>query len=269
MKAHISPLVYKIITKGQESDIDKLLSSKSEEIEGLFMEEEMGFLDGKPLSLYEKLERFLWRLSGSTDDLIWSIKYYTQRIYRKSHTSDRDLFELYPRLTDLILPKLEAFKNSHRAGHPMCFCDWTPTKDDPKYGGMGMTKAQYEKDKKKGIFKGGGMKAWDKTLDEMIFAFNFIKYHEYGGKKQAAFFERYKIKDPTAETKANMHLNYVYKSKEDGHMMWSGERLKNEKKYELVKTEPIYYNTESEKALYERAEKGLQLFAKHFLSLWD
>ena len=30
-----------------------------------------------------------------------------------------------------------------------------------------------------------------------------------------------------------------------------------------------YYNFDLEREYYERVQKGLQLFAKHFLSLWD
>jgi hypothetical protein len=177
-------------------------------------------------------------------------------------------------LARLILPKLKAFRKyigEYGHGHPTCFSDWN---DDPKYGKygwMGITKAEYLKGVKDGFYIGGGRKAWLKTIDEMIFAFE--KLLEYDGvktKKAQAFLKKYHLPNVWAKTRKNRHCSYYYRTK-TGNFMSSGKPVKKseEKKYTYLGKEYHYFNYEAERKICERAQKGLDLFAKHFQSLWD
>jgi len=209
-----------------------------------------------------------------THDLYWGTRYLLQRIFRADHTPDIELFDMIYPLTKRILPKLKAFRKyqkEHGAGYPTYFCDWDPPKNDAKYGGMGMTKAQYDKAKKEGKFAGGGSKAWLKTIDEMIFGFERILCYDGVKTKEAeAFIKKYHLPNVWAKTAKNRHMSYYYRSK-GGNFMSSGApiRKSEEKKYTFLGKHSHYHNYDAENEIYERAQRGLDLFAKHFLSLWD
>jgi hypothetical protein len=209
-----------------------------------------------------------------TFNLWWDIRYFLQRLFRASHTSNDEMWDLCNPLAKKILPKLKAFRNyldEHGSGYPTYFCDWN---DDPKYGKygwMGITKAQYMKDKKAGQYGGGGWKAWLKTVDEMIFAFEHILYMDIVESKEGlAFLKKYHLPNIWAKTRANRHASYYYRSKR-GNFMSSGRPVKKseEKKYTFLGKNYYYHNYEAEKKIFERAQKGLELFAKHFMSLGD
>ena len=119
------------------------------------------------------------------------LKWVCQRIFRKGHYSDPDLWNLDYRLAQIILPKLVAFRNLPPHGIPMAFCDWDPM--------FGLTKEEYENDS---AWVGGEMEKWLETIDKMIFAFEYLVYSEESDwqgnptKKRIAMFEKYNIKDP-------------------------------------------------------------------------
>lgn len=209
-----------------------------------------------------------------TFNLYWDIRYFFQRIFRASHAPDNEIWNLYSHLAKKTLPKLKAFKSyldEHGSGYPTYFSDWD---DDPKYGKygcMGITKAQYMKGVKAGQYGGGGWKGWLKAIDEMIFAFEYILYMEVvESKKAVAFLKKYHLPNIWAKTRANRHTSYYYRSK-GGNFMSSGGPVKKseEKRYTFLGKNYHYHNYEAEKKIFERAQKGLDLFAKHFMALGD
>lgn len=218
---------------------------------------------------------FLWhrnfgKYGRITFDFPRQTKYLLQRIFRASHTSDNETWDLYPVLAKKILPKLKAFRDyAVKFGHgtPNCFSDWN---DDPKYGKygwMGITKAEYMKGVKQGIYIGGGHKAWLKVLNEMIFAFDqILNYDLVEDKNSLAFLKRWHLKNPWAKTLKNRHTHYYYRSKA-GNFMSSHKPVKEN--YTFLGKGYSYRNYELDKKINERAQRGLDLFAKHFLSLWD
>lgn len=218
------------------------------------------------------LESFTWKFRWLTD-FLKNIKWFLQRIFRKSHTSDCDLWNLNYRLAEIILPKLVAFRKKEPHGYPGTFCDWEPTKYDPKYGGMGITKKQYDAAKKKGHYVGGGYKAWLATIDEMIFAMEFVLVDDsFNKKKRAAFFKKWKMEDPMAEVKKNAKVQYEYEEIRDGKkfiIMTDDPPNKVNKKWKFLRKRVHHYNSDAMKQLWDREQKGMELFGKYLNGLWD
>jgi len=149
----------------------------------------------------------------------YDVKYFFQRIIRKHHSADIDLWGLDYHLARIILPKLKAFRSRDLHGHPASFCDWDEN--------IGISKEDYDKNFKEGVYVGGGQDAWLKTLDEMIYAFEYLLYSDSFDKKQKQFFEKYGYLDPYRETDDNLSWGWNYKSS-DGGRMSCGERLSEE-----------------------------------------
>lgn len=115
-------------------------------------------------------------------DWFYEVKYFFQRVFRSNHASDRDIFELFPRLAEIILPKLKTFRKKTYA-YPGDFVD-----DDNYIGSVG-----------------GGQEKWNEYLDEMIFAFEFILADDsYNPKMERKFKNKYG--DWNAKTEANKQI---------------------------------------------------------------
>lgn len=221
---------------------------------------------------------FVYRFFVNIPDFFREIKWKLQRIFRKGHYSDIDLWGLDTRLTDIILPKLIAFRNQGLHGFPSVFSDW-----DEEYGGMGMTKEEYDKEIEEGTMVGGGFDEWLRVLDEMIYAFEYSKYNDdldrkgNPSKAQKLFFEKYGYKDPFRETEDNLSWSYLYKSKNGSSMSCNEDDYrkikegKNDKykDWELVGKFPSYFDPEASRKQAVRAQKGFELFGKYFQNLWD
>ncbi len=203
-------------------------------------------------------------------DLLRGIKWAFQRLFRKHGCADIDLWNLHSHLAKIILPKLIAFRKQNLNGHPMDFCDWEA--EYGEYGGLGETKEEYDQAKKEGKYVGGGHDAWLKTLDEMIFAFEYFLYADAFDKTQKAFFKKYGYADPYRKTDDNLTWDYRYKGK-DGTMCSTSEPNLNSKEgyedYVLVGKYRTYIDFELTKTIGERARKGFELFGKYFPNLWD
>lgn len=202
-------------------------------------------------------------------DFLRGIKYSFQRLFRKHGCADVDLWSLHVHLSRIILPKLIAFRKQDLRGHPMDFCNWDPEIDE--YGGLNMTQEEYEQAKKEGKYVGGGHEAWLKTIDEMIFAFEYF-LNEEDATNRAGFFEKYGYINPYRETEDNLTWDYRYKGK-DGTMCSTSEPNLNSKEgyedYVLIGKHRTYIDFELVKVIGERARKGFELFGKYFPSLWD
>lgn len=154
------------------------------------VEEMFKDIEKSKIPWYEKISWFFHRwFERLISNPIREVKWFLQKVFRKNHTSDIELWGLYEYLSKYILRKLKAFKNYDRVGYPSTFASY--------YKDEWRSKEEYDKAVEKGDMKGGGSEAWEKCLDEMIFAFEFIIYYEHhNDKKRLAFCEKYGLEDP-------------------------------------------------------------------------
>lgn len=208
------------------------------------------------------------KIAHRISNFFHNIVYFIQKITRSHHCSNLDLWDLYSHLAKITLPKLVAFRAQKINGYPNNFSEWSDN--------CGYTKEEYDKAKSDGSIVGGEMDAWLKTIDEMIFAFEFVLYFEsWDKKKKQIFIDKYKLPDLEAKIPENLHISYEYSGAEDSEASYisSGEKLSSEeqaeKKYTFLGEDRFYHNYTLEEELQKRASKGFELFGKYFRSLWD
>lgn len=203
-----------------------------------------------------------------------------QRLIRKDHIADVDIWEASHTMAPIILKHLKAFlrySKKHGHGYPMYFSEWGYEGCTDEYGGMGMTKEEYDKAKAEDRFGGGEIEAWHKVVEEMIFAFEYHMYNMSCDKDQDDFYKKWNISDPHRETEDNLSWGYNYKTDDDMHMTCGQEdhdkiQADTTGKYDgyvLLGKHRSYYNSEESRVLGERAEEGMKLFAKFYWNLWD
>lgn len=214
--------------------------------------------------LYEHFPNAYHIFKYRVPDFCREAKWALQRVIRKGHYSDSDLWSLDSALAKIILPKLIAFKNSNRAGYPSNFSEY-----DESFGG---TKEEYENNPN---YVGGGGERWEEILDEMIYAFEYTLYSEHfnrqgdTSKKQIEFHNKYNLKDPYRKTEDNLSYSYTYKN-DKGHVVMSGDSdLENKKGYKLVEKYDSYIDIQELHRQRERAVEGFKLFGQYFQNLWD
>ena len=115
--------------------------------------------------------------------MLFRIKQVLQRVFRRNHTADSDLWSLDIHLAEIIATKLKAFRSLELQGYPS---DFTEPKDWP------------EQDNIPKDLVGGGPEKWLETIDEMIYAFE--QAYMYDGDKQQEFLDKYNLKDPWRDT---------------------------------------------------------------------
>lgn len=163
-----------------------------------------------------------------------NIKYFFQKVFRKHHTSDLELWNLYSHIAKIILPKLKTFRKMKKNGYPAIFSEY----EDDNWE----SKNKYDEYIASGKLIGGGLKKWNEILDEMIFAFEYILYKD-----------------------SDDH-NTEYLKKKYGD--WTEKKPENLKKLKCLNYE-YYYDEKLDAKLQKRCDEGLILFAKHFQSMWD
>lgn len=228
------------------------------------------FDDGKDFKV-ENIDDFFFKYFGPLysffkhrlPDFLRKIKWSFQRLIRKHGCSNSDLWGLDYHLAKIILPKLIAFRSQELHGHPMDFSDW---EED---GGLGITKEEYDEATKRGEFVGGGHEAWLKTIDEMIFAFEYLLYSDGFDKKQKKFYEKYGYKDPYRETDDNLTWGYSYRTKNGNYCTSSESDLDEKNEYTVIGKYKSYHDMDLLREVAIRARKGFELFGKYFMNLWD
>ena len=209
---------------------------------------------------------FWYRSIRKVPEMLRRVKWFFQRMFRSYHSSDCDLWGLHDHLAPIILGKLKAFRAYPLHGYPAYFCDY-----DENSGWE--SKEKYDEALAKGEVAGGEFDAWLKTLDEMIFAFDFITYYECFDKRRDKMLKRYGLEYPHKKIPENRRVHYVYKYGEGDDECTMTSHLppdhpeNKDRKY--LGEDISYYNFDLEQKYYERVQKGLELFAKHFMSLWD
>lgn len=203
-------------------------------------------------------ERIKWKFDR-IKDFFRKIKWFLQKIFRSHHSSDCDLWNLYSHLAPTILKKLKAFRDQKFNGYPSYFSEYRENEWSDK--------KEYEKAKEEGKIDGGGMDAWLEVLDEMIFAFEYIvDYDSYYNRER--FLKKYNLRDPHEKISENKKVSYIYRHGDN--LVSSDNPPEKENRGYTYKGEAVtYYNIDLEIQYGERAQKGLDLFSKFFMNLWD
>jgi hypothetical protein len=227
-------------------------------------------------SLSEIISRLPGQIRVSLTDMI---QRFPQHIFRPCHLSDRERWSLRLTMAKWICPRLKFFIKRSIA-YPSLFREYLEDEWE--------SKEQYDEAIREGKFEGGGPEAWDKILQEMIFSFEYIIYHEYRGfhpfrgdvrnyKQCDKFYKKWGIKNPYEKSLENKSIKYVYKD-----VKYGGRRFSNNP--ELDKEEPeeyryldriVSYNSDAMnrpeyvREIERRAQKGLELFGKYFCDLYD
>jgi hypothetical protein len=196
------------------------------------------------------------------EKIVWNL----QKVFRKSHASDLDTWGLSEHLAEVIYPKLLQFRKSNLHGYP---CNFSSKEDYPEYDELS--------EERKNEIVGGEFEGWLKTIDEMLFAFEYslfyndAPYYKKEIKKYKDFLKKWGYEDPHTTTKPECkHTSFYYKSKKDGGRMSCGDHdVVDLNEWELLGKEEYYRDYDLEQAIYERAQKGYELFGKNFMSLWD
>lgn len=247
------------------------MKSKQEENEVKEINDMFNLTEDKKDGMLYKMKRIFYRICYYLrNDLFYDIKYLLQKLFRKHHSSDCDLYNLCYHLSNIILPKLIAFKEMNRIGYPFYFSEYS--KD---FMG-GISKKEYNAMKKKDQIGGGEEEAWERVIDEMIFALEYNKLSEINKKELAKFFKKWNLINPYRETEDNLKWTYTYKTdngimicnEEDYNKIEIGEKeISND--YKLVGKSRSYIDNDLLTQYRDRAEEGMRLFGKFFWNLWD
>lgn len=200
-----------------------------------------------------------------------------QRIFSRNHLANVDIWNASYTLAPRILKTLQAFYDYEKHGYPTYFSEWGYEGCTDKHGGMGMTKEEYDEARAKDEFGGGEMEAWQATIREMIFAFEFAMYHDSFDKKMDEFYKKWDLKNPFRKTPDNLSWSYSFKSKDGGKMLCDQEDFDKygsveafEKEgYTFLSKSRSYHDFDALKEYDKRAEKGMRLFSKFYWNLWD
>lgn len=202
---------------------------------------------------YWTIRRFYARVEEKPREIKW----FLQKIFRKAHVSDCELWNLDFHLARSIYPKLKMFVKMKKAGYPMAFSEHDPS---------AWTKTEYNKAKKNGEVIGGGPKMWDKYLNEMLFAFAWTVVEGddvLNIDEQVWVYKEIKkwYKDKIKKLNAKQLLK-----EEDKEFRKKLDLLKQVK---FGKKFSISFPIELEVDIDKRASEGMKLFGKFFWSLWD
>jgi len=232
------------------------------------LEEESSYFDfddeREKIKFYKKLFFFL---KYRTRDLYYDIKYKSQRIFRRNHLSDIDLWGFDSTMAEWIYPRLKAFINKKRHGYPGIFSEYNENEWE--------NREKYNKAIAAGIYLGGGSEAWEKTLQEILFAFEWkLHFKDYSTESQRDnFCKKWNIKNPFTKNLENKFIHYKYKCLEPDLAFCISDKpdldKKEPEKYSYTGRVVSYYNVKVHHEIQERAQRGFELFGKFFLSFWD
>ena len=229
--------------KHYEEILDKDGDGYSKPTFGLFM-----------YNVYRKLIRFLkW----------YEIKMCLQRIFRPSHISDNMIWNAYHYMAKDILKMLYMFKKHERHGYPGYFAEY--------HENEWKSKKEYDDKIESGEMEGGGFEAWERTLDHIIMAFEYIVYEGHH-KKETEWFMKHFGMDPYLDNdERNMNVNYHYREidapKGIGSTMSSTPPDLD--KVTWAKKSVYYINGELIRYAEHVVADGIYLYAKFFRSFWD
>jgi len=250
----------KRLSKEEEKELENTLE---EESSYHLFDEDFFDNDEEKENLFQE---FFSTLFIRIKDKCHSIKYTMQRIFRRYHLSDVDVWNLDSTMAKWIYPRLKEYIKMERHGYPSAFSEY-----DKNYW---RSKERYDEAIKNGKQLGGGPEAWEKVLQEMVFAFEWkLHYNDRDTKQIAKFCKKWDIKNPYEKNIENKCVRYEYKCLEPDLATCTSDEpdldVKEPDKYVYLHRDVHYYNVKHDIEIGERAQKGFELFGKFFLNLWD
>jgi hypothetical protein len=247
----------------------RLNQEEEKALENILEDETSGFFflddeDNKPKKKKPRIIQWFLSLPYRIRELCYSLKYFMQRFFRPYHLSDIDLWNFDGTMAKWIYPRFKKFIVQKRHGYPGAFSEY--------HENEWKNKEAYDNAIKNGEILGGGPEAWEKILQEMIFAFEW-KLHYQDKFQVDEFCKKWNVKNPHEKCIENKSIHYEYKCLEPNLAFSMSDEMdldvKEPEKYQYKRRVVQYYNTKLEREMEERATKGFELFGKYFLSLWD
>ncbi|MDR0909058.1 MAG: hypothetical protein LBM77_04765 [Spirochaetaceae bacterium] len=231
--------------------------------------------NSKPKSIHKRFHDWLVKIGffrsihyGFWVELPYTSKRFFQHHFDREHIADDDIWNLSDTFARWMYPRLKRFIKSERHSYPSEFAEYH--KNEWK------SREEYDKAITEGRIQGGGPEAWEKTLQEMLFWFEWkLHYEDYKTDKQRDdFCKKWGLKNPHAHVPENKSVNYYYKSSEPGiacMMCDESDRDKKEPdKYTFLCREVHYFNVRYESdVIWKRAKASRELFGKHLDDLVD
>jgi hypothetical protein len=208
-----------------------------------------------------------YRFIHWVSELPGEIKCVCQHVFSKGHISYKDLWSLDFVFAKWMYPRLKRFIASNRHGYPSDFSEYV----DHEW----KSREEYDKAISDGRIHGGGMEAWNKILNEMLFWFEWRLNYKWGSEKEEeAFCKKWGLKNPHAHIAENKQIDYVYKDLTPGMATMMSEEsdcdVKEPDKYVFLGRRVMYYNVKYDcDVIGKRAEARLALFGKYLENLWD
>lgn len=148
----------------------------------------------------------------------------------------QELWDLTSYLIEYILPRLKAFKKVNINSYP-------------------------------GNFK--SLKQWYKTLDKIIFAFEYAYIHDNKSLKSLQqFLIKQGFKNPHRKTNNNLKYWKEYQL-DDGMVQIKFEKTKKPTQKNMIECRKQYHNIRDQRVIDKKVQEGFELFGKYFLHLWD
>ena len=188
-----------------------------------------------------KKEDFEGVLETLSTVFYWKPRAFLQKVFRRDHLTDSETWNASYTIAKKVLPVLIRFRKSPRSGYPAVFFEWEDVKE---------CYLETQVEEAKAFYKGGGPEAWDKCLDEMIFAFEWMLYHD-------------EMLEYTKDKKAKEWL-----------LKYGDPFNTTDPRHKIIAPAclccaDVFHDDELEKKLYDRAMEGFKLYHEHYLSLWD
>jgi len=135
-------------------------------------------------------------------EMLYKIKYAFQKVFRKNHISDIEIWNCRECLAKFILPRLKALRSQDFLCYP----------NDVNSISLSRTVINKEskRDKKK-------LAEWLKILDEMIFAFEYSLYSDSADEESTDFYIRYFGEDPYKEFYKDFNNAVNYQIVKEAH----------------------------------------------------
>jgi hypothetical protein len=132
---------------------------------------------------------------------IFAMRMFFQKVFRKNHLCDLYIWETSCYMARECLKRLRAFKELERQGYPSDFC---ASHDD-----YSCSPEDYQKYIEEGVIIGGGPEKWEKTIDHIIMALEYVAYagDEMFTKRAHDWWVKYFGFSPYDENQVN-HTNY-------------------------------------------------------------
>ena len=109
-----------------------------------------------------------------------------QKIFRKDHVSDYEVYEICSVITKFVYPKLKRFAESDFEGTPFAFCDY----DENAW----KSREEYDEAINSGKIVGGEMAAWKAVLKKMLMSFEYENVEQFNEKGANEFFKKWNYK---------------------------------------------------------------------------